>query len=144
MATKLEDAGPGTMKFFKIFFLVAALYDLILGAVFFILYGPVYDFLDIALPNNTSYIHLMAGFVFVQGIGYWFVYRNMLRNIDLVKVGVIYKAVYSLVALYYLSIGQLPDAIFAWFALFDVLFLVWFVRFLMLAQTSELEPAPQG
>ncbi len=137
MATKL-------VKFFKTFFLVAALYDLILGAVFFLLYGPVYDFLDIALPNSTSYIHLMAGFVFVQGIGYWFVYRNMLRNIDLVRLGVIYKAVYSSVAVYYLAIGQLPDAIFAWFALFDVLFLIGFVRFLMLARASELEPVPQG
>ncbi|MCZ6857443.1 MAG: hypothetical protein O7F70_05545 [Gemmatimonadetes bacterium] len=137
MATKL-------VKFFKTFFLVAALYDLILGAVFFLLYGPVYDFLDIALPNSTSYIHLMAGFVFVQGIGYWFVYRNMLRNIDLVRLGVIYKAVYSSVAVYYLAIGQLPDAIFAWFAIFDVLFLIGFVRFLMLARTSELDPVPQG
>ena len=130
--------------FFKTFFLVAALYYLILGAVFFLLYGPVYDFLDIALPNSTSYIHLMAGFVFVQGIGYWFVYRNMLRNIDLVRLGVIYKAVYSSVAVYYLAIGQLPDAIFAWFAIFDVLFLIGFVRFLMLARTSELDPVPQG
>jgi len=137
VATKL-------VKFFKTFFLVAALYDLILGAVFFLLYGPVYDFLDIALPNSTSYIHLMAGFVFVQGIGYWFVYRNMLRNIDLVRLGVIYKAVYSSVAVYYLAIGQLPDAIFAWFAIFDVLFLIGFVRFLMLARTSELDPVPQG
>ena len=33
----------------------------------------------IALPNNISYIHLSAGVVFVQGIGYWFVYPNMLR-----------------------------------------------------------------
>ncbi len=137
MATKL-------VKFFKTFFLVAAWYDLILGAVFFLLYGPIYDFLDIALPNSTSYIHLSAGFVFVQGVGYWFVYRNMFRNIDLVKVGVIYKVVYSSVTVYYLAIGQLPHATFAWFALFDVLFLIGFVRFLMLARTGELEPVPQG
>jgi hypothetical protein len=142
--TRLEEAGPGTLRFFKTFFLVAALYDLILGAVFFILYGTVYDLLDIALPNNTSYIHLSAGFVFVQGVGYWFVYRNMFRNIDLVRLGVIYKAVYSLVAGYYLAIGQLPDAIFAWFAIFDVLFLIGFVRFLLLARTSERESVPHG
>ena len=140
MATRLEDAG--SLNFFKTFFLIAALYDLILGAVFFVLYGPIFSFLDIALPNSTSYIHLTAGFVFVQGVGYWFVYRNMLRNVDIVKLGVVYKAVYSLVSFYYLLIGQLPDAVFAWFAVLDVLFLIGFVRFLMLARPMEIESQP--
>lgn len=140
MATRLEEAG--SLNFFKTFFLIAALYDLILGAVFFVLYGPIFSFLDIALPNSTSYIHMTAGFVFVQGVGYWFVYRNMLRNVDIVKLGVVYKAVYSLVSFYYLLIGQLPDAVFAWFAVLDVLFLIGFVRFLMLARPMEIESQP--
>ena len=38
---------------------------------------------------------------------------------------------YSALAAYYLVIGQLPDAVFAWFALLEVLFTVGFVRFLM-------------
>jgi hypothetical protein len=140
MATRLEEAG--SLNFFKTFFLIAALYDLILGAVFFVLYGPIFSFLDIALPYSTSYIHLTAGFVFVQGMGYWFVYRNMLRNVDIVRLGVIYKGVYSVVAFYYLLIGQLPDAVFAWFAVFDVLFLIGFVRFLMLARPMEIGSQP--
>ena len=139
MPTKLEMAGPGTLSFFKTFFLVAALYDVVLGAVFFFFYGPIFDLLNVALPDNTSYLHLTAGFVFVQGIGYWFVYRNMLRNVDLVKLGVIYKGIYSLVSFYYLAIGELPDAIFAWFGLLDVLFLLGFVRFLMLIGPVGLE-----
>ena len=139
MPTKLEMAGPGTLSFFKTFFLVAALYDAVLGAVFFFFYGPIFDLLNVALPDNTSYLHLTAGFVFVQGIGYWFVYRNMLRNVDLVKLGVIYKGIYSLVSFYYLAIGELPDAIFAWFGLLDVLFLLGFVRFLMLIGSVALE-----
>lgn len=139
MPTKLEMAGPGTLSFFKTFFLVAALYDVVLGAVFFFFYGPIFGLLNVVLPNNTSYLHLTAAFVFVQGIGYWFVYRNMLRNVDLVKLGVIYKGIYSLVAVYYLAIGELPDAIFAWFAVLDVLFLLGFVRFLMLVGPVGLE-----
>ena len=137
MATKLAD--PKTANFFKAFFLVAALYDVILGVVFFFFYRPVFERLGAPLPNNPSYIHLTAGFVFVQGVGYWYVYRDMLRNIDLVKLGTIYKAIYSLVALYYLAIGQLVSAIFAWFAVFDVLFLLGFIRFLMLARPAGLE-----
>jgi hypothetical protein len=144
MTTKLEVAGPRALNFYKALFLVAALYDGVLGAVFFFLYSPLFEALGIALPNNTSYIHLTAGFVFVQGVGYWFVYRRMLQNIDLVKLGVIYKGIYSLVAVYYLATGQLLNAIFAWFALGDVLFLVGFVRFLVLTRPMGLEPQRQG
>jgi hypothetical protein len=135
-------AETGSLKNFKTFFLVAALYDLVLGAAFFLLYGPIFAFLDIALPYSTSYIHLTAGFVFVQGVGYWFVYQNMLRNVDIVKLGVTYKAIYALVAFYYLLAGQLPDAIFAWFGVFDVLFLIGFVRFLVVAGSTTVESAP--
>lgn len=139
MVTKLEAAGSRTVTLFRILFLTATLYDGILGAAFFFLYHPIYQFLGIQLPDNTSYIHLSAGLVFVQGIGYWFVYQNMLRNIDLVKVGVAYKGIYTLVAVYYWAMGQLLHTVFAWFAVLDVLFLTAFVRFLMLAQPIGTE-----
>jgi hypothetical protein len=143
MSTRLELAGPQALKRYQALFLVAALYDGILGAGFFLLFGPIFRMLGAVLPNSTSYIHLTAGFIFVQGIGYWLVCRNMLRNVDLVKVGVVYKAIYAGVAFYYLAIGQLPDTVFAWFAVFDVLFIVGFVRFLLLARPAAPEPAPQ-
>jgi hypothetical protein len=133
-----------TVRSFKTFFLVAAAYDLVLGLAFFWFYGPIFDMLGVALPIDTSYIHLSAGFVFVQGVGYWFVYQNMERNIDIVKLGVVYKAVYSGVALYYLAIGQLPDSVFAWLAGFDLLFLVGFVRFLMVTGRGGLVTEAQG
>lgn len=144
MTTRLEAAGPSVARFFKAFFLVATLYDGILGAVFFFFYRPIFDMFGIALPNNTSYIHLTAGFVFVQGVGYWFVYRNMLRNVDIVRLGVVYKAVYSGVAVYYLAIGQLLDAIFAWFAVLDLGFLLLFVVFLVLAQPQQRQHQVHG
>ena len=123
---------------------MAAWYDAILGAAFFLLYGPIFRMLGAELPNNTSYIHLSAGFVFVQGIGYWLVARDMLRNTDLVKVGVIYKVIYSGVVFSYFAIGQLPHVTFAYFAVCDVLFIVGFVRFLMLARPAVPVPQPRG
>jgi hypothetical protein len=115
---------------FRTLFLTAALWDLILGAAFFLFFRAIYDALHIPLPNNVAYIQMTAGFVFVQGAGYWLVYRDMSRNLDLVRLGVLYKAIYCGVAFYYLAIGQLPSAIFAWFAVGDVLFLLGFLRFI--------------
>jgi hypothetical protein len=144
MSTRLELAGPGAAKRFRTLFLVAAWYDAILGAAFFLLYGPIFRMLGAELPSNTSYIHLSAGFVFVQGVGYWLVARDMMRNTDLVKVGVIYKVIYSGVVFWYLAIGQLPHVTFAYFGVFDVLFIVGFVRFLVLARPAAPALAPQA
>ena len=142
MSMRLELAGSAAINRFKTLFLVAALYDAILGAAFFLFYEPIYRMLGAELPANASYLHLSAGFVFVQGIGYWFVFRDMLRNTDLVKVGVVYKVIYTGVVFYYLAAGQLPHATFAWFAVCDILFIVGFMWFLALARPAApaLEP----
>ncbi len=144
MDTRMEAATPGVVKLYKAVFLVAALYDVVLGVGFFFLYKPLFDNLNIALPNNTSYIHLTAGFVFVQGIGYWFVYRNMLRNVDLVKMGIVYKVIFSAVAVYYLVIGELLHAVFGWFAVFDGGFLLLFIAFLIQVRPHQRHQQVQG
>lgn len=138
MKTSLPFADSQTAQRFKIFFLVAALYDIVLGVVFFFLFDPLFRALNIPLPNNLSYLHLTAAWVFSQGVAYWFVSRELARNIDLVKVGIIYKAIYVLTAAYYVAIGQLLNAIFAWFAVGDAIFVVGFAWFLLAArQLSE-------
>jgi hypothetical protein len=128
-----------SVSFWKPFFLVAAAYDGVLGAGFFLFYQPLFHALSIALPNNTSYIHITAAYVFVQGLSYWFVYRNPAANVDIVKVGIVYKLIYCGLALYYLAVGQLLGSIFAWFGVADFIFLVFFVRFVMLVSRT----APQ-
>lgn len=128
--------------FFKTVFLVAAAYDMIIGAVFFFAWAPIFDSLDIAPPGNLSYLHITTAYVFVQGLGYWFVSRNIVRNLDLVRLGIVYKAFYIGIAAYYLAIGQLLHAVFAWFAVFDVIFLVLFVACLrQAAAVQQGQPA---
>ena len=130
---------------FEWFFLLAALYDLVLGIAFFLFYRPIFDALGADPPRDLSYVHVTAGFVAVQGLGYYFVWRNPLRNVDIVKVGAVYKLVYTAVALYYLVDGTLPHRVFAWFAVFDLIFLIGFVRFLATARSiaTEQRPAPR-
>ncbi len=123
--------------FYRGVFLVAAWYDLILGLAFFGFYGLIYSLLAIELPDNPSYVHLAAGFVFVQGIAYYFVYRNMERNIDIVRIGAIYKAVYTGVAFYHWAAGTLPHSIFALFGFLDLVFLVLFLFYLNEARGVE-------
>jgi hypothetical protein len=118
------------MTNWRTFFLVAAIYDIVLGVAFFVLYGPLFSALGIELPNNTSYIHLTAAFVFTQGLGYWFVYQDPAANLGIVKLGVVYKAIFSGLAFYYLAIGELLHPVFIVFGVADLLFLVGFWLFL--------------
>lgn len=127
------------MSTYRTFFLVAALYDLILGAVFFLLYGPMFTMLDIALPNNTSYIHLTAAFVFVQGLGYWFVYQAPIANRGIVKIGVAYKFAFASLSIYYFLIDELLHPVFLLFGILDIGFLVGFALFLR--ATADRVPA---
>ncbi len=119
----------------RTFFLVAAIYDIVLGVGFFLFFDPLFSMLGIALPNNTAYIHLTAAFVFVQGLGYWFVYQDPPANLGIVKLGIVYKTVFAGLAFYYLAIGQLLHPSFLVFAVADLFFLAGFVAFLR--RTSE-------
>jgi hypothetical protein len=142
MTTQLERSG--SEGFYRRLFLVGALYDAILGLLFLAFYAPIYRFFSIPLPENLTYLYMISAFVFVQGVGYWYVSRDPLRNVDLVKVGALYKAMYVAVSLGSLARGQLPHTIFAWFAACDVLFLVGFLRFLALARPAAPGLSPQG
>jgi hypothetical protein len=121
----------------RTFFLIAAVYDLFLGAAFFVLYGPLFEVLGIALPNNISYIHLTAAFVFVQGLGYWFVYQDPAANRGIIKLGVAYKFAFAALGFYYLAIGELLHPVFLAFSVLDLLFLIGFVMFLRRFGGSE-------
>lgn len=118
------------MTNWRTFFLVAAIYDIVLGVGFFLLYAPLFSALGIELPNNTSYIHLTAAFVFTQGLGYWFVYQDPTANAGIVKLGIVYKAIFSGLAFYYLAIGELLHPAFLVFGVADLLFLIGFWLFL--------------
>jgi hypothetical protein len=120
----------GGLGRWRLFFLVAAVYDIVLGLAFFFFGTAMFDWLGMALPPHISWFQLPAVFVFVQGVSYAFVWADPLNNLGLVRVGVIYKAGYSALAAYYLLTDQIPAMFFAWFGLFDLLFLIGFVWFL--------------
>src|SRR5215203_1257418 len=121
----------------RTFFLLAALYDLILGAAFLVASEPILTAIGMTLPPHIAYIQLAAVFVFVQGLGYWLVSRDPLANLGLVRVGIAYKAAYSGLALYYLATGQLPSVFFIPCPVFDLLSLIVFVMFLRAASRVQ-------
>jgi len=123
-------------KFFRVLFLIAAIYDFILGVVFFLFYEQIFSIFNITLPVYPMYLQMAAAFIIAMGVGYYFIFLNMYRNIDLVKLGVVYKLVYSgLTAYFYFK--NLANVIFFWFAMLDAIFLALFIWFLIYASKDK-------
>lgn len=119
-------------SFFRYLFLVAAIYDFVLGVLFFFFYEPIYNYFSITIPPYPVYLQMAVAFVMAMGVGYYFVYQNMYRNIDLVKLGVVYKLVYSgLTSYFYFT--NVANIVFFWFAVCDAAFMLLFIWFLVYA-----------
>jgi len=112
----------------RLLYLVAAVYDLVLGVVFTFFYRPAFRMLGVedAIPEYEGLLVLIGAFLIVIGVAYVLIYRGELhRNADLILVGTLYKAAYFLVALVFLLLGGLPHVAFFW--LFGVADLIFFV-----------------
>ncbi len=117
-------------KSYRNLFLIAALYDFILGFGFFVFLNFFFkDIFKISLPNYPAFFQAAAAFVFVMGVGFFFVYLNMYRNIDIVKLGIVFKLVYTGLAFYYVFVEKFPW-IFSVFGFADLIFIVFFVFYL--------------
>ena len=135
------NGGPQVSSNWRAFFLLAALYDLLLGAAFVIFGEQLLSAIGMQLPPHVAYIQLAAIFIFVQGLSYALVYGDPLANLGIVRVGVAYKAAYAGLALWYLVIGLLPSVFFLPWAAIDLIFLVGFVLFLRGATSVDASPA---
>lgn len=125
------------IKIAKNVFLISSIYDLVLGILFFLFYKPVFNFLNITIPSHPEYLQMSAAFVAVLGIGYFFIYRNIARNRDLWKLGILYKITYSLLIFYYYFILSTANITFLYFAFIDVVFVALFLMLYGKVYTSD-------
>ena len=118
-------------KYYRILFLVAAIYDISLGVIFTFFYGAAFNLLCISekLPEYGGYISLIGAFLFVIGTAYYLIYRGDLKqNIELIKVGALYKLAYCAIVFFYSAIGSIPHPIFV--TLFGVADMIFFILML--------------
>jgi hypothetical protein len=126
----MKEGNRKREGYYKGLFLTAAIYDFILGIAFLFFYKFLFALFNIALPENPAYLSLSAAFVFVIGIGYYLIYKNIHANRDLAKLGAIYKLAYAAIAFYYFFLGLVPHFIFAILGIIDLAFMFLFIEFL--------------
>lgn len=114
-------------------FVIAALYDLVLGLLFLLAWRLVYDRFGVTPPNHPAYVQFAAAVVAIFGVGFWFVSRAPERNRDIIKLGVLLKIAYSGVVLAHWFQGRMPG-MWVPFAWIDLVFLLLFIAALRVPQ----------
>jgi hypothetical protein len=125
------DMSRGREKYYKTVFLIAAVYDIVLGIIFTFFYRFAFELLGIehALPFYGAYLSLIGSFLFVIGVAYLLIFLSDLKqNLNLIIVGTLYKLAYSSVAIFYLITGEYPHIIFI--SLFGAMDMIFFVMML--------------
>ncbi len=107
-------------------FVIAAVYDLVLGLVFLLAYPAVYRSFGVELPNHPAYVQFAAAVVAIFGFAAWYVAQAPERNRDIIKLCVLLKVAYVVVVLGWQIRGHMPG-MWVPFAWIDLAFLVGFV-----------------
>ena len=125
------------LGFYRKFFLFAAIYDVLLGLSFFLFWEQIYGWLAITFPNHPGYVQLPALFIAIMGLADYYVYRDMVRNRDIVKIRILMKLAYSLLCFYHHFFGLLPT-LWMNIAVFNFAFIVPYLFFLRTASGEAL------
>ncbi len=110
----------------SIFFIVAALYDGILGISFLVAPRPLYDWLEMPEPEHLGYMQFGAALLVVFAIMFMNIARSPINNRNLIPYGILLKVSYCAVVFYHWFAGVISTP---WkvFAVCDVLFGVLFL-----------------
>ncbi|MHC4415189.1 MAG: hypothetical protein ACYS0G_07895 [Planctomycetota bacterium] len=115
-----------TAKWIKPLFIIAALYDFILGLAALLFFKPIYNACNVTLPNHDGYVQWGAAVVVIFGVGFWLVAQAPARNRDIIIMGILFKIAYAATVLGHFFGGSIP-AMWVPFAWVDLVFLVLFI-----------------
>jgi hypothetical protein len=107
-------------------FVVAALYDGILGVAFFLAWPAVFRLFEVTPPNHGGYVQFSAALLILFAFLFMRIARDPAANRDLICYGMGLKVTYSGLVFWYQATAGVP---FMWvpFAWLDLAFLAAFV-----------------
>jgi hypothetical protein len=120
-------------------FVIAALYDGLLGLAFLIAPGAVFNTFAVTPPNHFGYVQFPAALLLVFAIMFAAVAKDPVRNRGLIPYGMLLKLAYCGVTFAHWFTGGIP---FMWkpFAVSDLVFFVFFAwAYRSLGQTADRE-----
>jgi len=109
----------------QMLFIVAAIYDGVLGVVFLVMGAAVFEWFAVPPPNHFGYVHFPAALLIVFAVMFMAVAKNPVENRNLIPYGILLKISYCSVVLFHWITAGIPGM---WkpFCIIDFAFLVCF------------------
>ncbi len=129
-----------SLPLIKVLFVIAALYDGVLGVLFLLLPRMPFDWFAVTPPNHMGYVRFPAALLLIFALMFLAVAVDPVRRRELIVYGMLLKISYCALAFYYWAVGGLPG-MYKPFAIIDVVFLVLFVWAFVALGTASTTPA---
>lgn len=113
-------------QWIKPFFLLAALYDGILGIAFIIAPAGIFAMYGVEPPNHMAYVQFPAILLILFAIMFYRIAMDPVRHRELILYGCGLKAAYCSLAFWYMFTTGIPSMWIPW-AYADLVFLVLFI-----------------
>jgi len=125
----------------KLFF-IGAIYNWAAAALFVALYCFSQEHLSllVKIPEQTVWFFCTFMAVAIFGLGYFFIYRDVERNRDLITLGCLGKALFFLIFLFYWQKGDISTLAFA-LASGDAIFSILFAQVLCTLRKNRTQGA---
>ena len=124
-------------KTMKLFYVIAALYDGVLGLAFLLFPAAIYAMYAVEPPNHMAYVQFPALLLIIFAAMFFQISRNPAKNRGLILYGIALKVSYCSMVFGYMATSGVP-AMYVPFAYADLVFLALFI----LTYRSLGEPAP--
>jgi len=115
-----------TASWIKPFFVVAGLYDGILGIAVLLAWSAIYAYFGVTPPNHPAYVQFPALLLLIFAAMFFRIARDPVANRSLIFYGVALKVAYSGTAFWYAVTERIP-AMWLPFAWADLAFLALFL-----------------
>jgi len=119
----------------KTFFVIAGLYDVILGLAFAFFWSLIYSWSWVNVnpqffPSHPGYINLTGLMVFIFGVAFFMVAGNPVRMKGIAFLGLLFKIFFSAVVFWHAMGIGLPSYVFMVLAIIDIGFalgIIWYL-----------------
>jgi len=114
---------------YKKMFFYSAIYNWLISISFFFGYKAILPLLNMEPPIYPVFLLIMLFFVFIIGIGYYWVYLDTDKNHDIIKIGAMMK-LGVVILISWACLSNQIHSILIITAIGDLIFILFFVKFL--------------
>ncbi len=125
----------------RLIFLIAGVYDFIIGVAFLFAGKQIFEAAEVPLPNQWAYLYFCCFMLMVFGVLFFAIAYDPVSNRNLIPFGMLLKMTYAGMVVYYWFVLDSCATLFKPFAVIDAIMLLLFIMAYMKLGKSKAADA---